>query len=331
MTFYRDWYYSAQAAVRPYSPPEPVVLEQLNEDDESSDKPSTGGAPQEPSEQPGHAEWEHDQKEASSRLRIHELLALLATFVLPALSAYLLHIIRARLSRPSESLVSDYNLSIFLLAAEIRPCRQLIRLITNRTLHLQRVANSAGDPAFQTGSGSALSNLAARLDLLESKVASNDVPPPTAALAAQHTDEVTALSAELRKRYEPRLDALERAVRRYEKRATTLSLLTENRMQSLETRLQDALSLAAVAAQGYQSRRGVVATLLGWISAAMMVPLEVLWYLLVWPLTVVEKCFQCANELLMGSTSSKSKRKMETKKAGYREDKKKDTPSVSRR
>ena len=45
------------------------------------------------------------------------------------LGAYLLHTIRGQLTRPSEGLVSDYNLTIFLCAAEIRPVSHLIKMI----------------------------------------------------------------------------------------------------------------------------------------------------------------------------------------------------------
>ena len=82
---------------------------------------------------------DEEQEKAARSLRTHEMLAFMSTFVLPALGAYLLHVIRGQLSAPSTGLVSDYNLSIFLLAAELRPVRQIIRLATNRTLHLQRI------------------------------------------------------------------------------------------------------------------------------------------------------------------------------------------------
>ena len=57
---------------------------------------------------------------ATNELYTHEVLALLSCFLFPLLGAYLLHTIRSQLSRPSEGLVSNYNLTIFLLASELR-------------------------------------------------------------------------------------------------------------------------------------------------------------------------------------------------------------------
>ncbi|KEQ89662.1 hypothetical protein M438DRAFT_238148, partial [Aureobasidium pullulans EXF-150] len=229
-----DWYRSAQAQVSLDQLNSPSLLPQdLDEHDQQRRSPD-------------NPHISEEQEDAAANLRQHELLALVSTFLFPALAAYLLHVIRGQLSRPSEGLVSDYNLTIFLLAAEIRPVRQLIRLFTNRTIHLQRVVRGGLDPAALSKKDKAITDLASRLVLLEDKFGDQLSSP---GVSIVQKDEVTALSSDIRKRYEPRLEALERAVRRYEKRATTLTLLTEQRLQSLENRLQDALSLAAVAAQ----------------------------------------------------------------------------------
>jgi hypothetical protein len=135
-------------------------------------------------------------------------------------------------------------------------------------------------------------------------------------------DEVTALSSDIRKRYEPRLDALERAVRRYEKRATTLTLLTEQRLQFLEKRLQDALSLAAVAAQS-SSKPGIVATILSTLAKTLAVPLEVVWFVCVWPLKVTESVLKKAGVLVLGPAHPPSRRS-DSKGPKPRSDKKKD-------
>jgi len=53
----------------------------------------------------------------------------------------LLHAIRSQLSRPSEGLVSNFNLTIFVLAAELRPAAQVVKLIRNRSLYLHSVVH----------------------------------------------------------------------------------------------------------------------------------------------------------------------------------------------
>lgn len=302
-----DWYRSAQAQVSLDQLNSPPLLPQdLDEHDQQRRSPN-------------NPHISEEQEDAAANLRQHELLALVSTFLFPALAAYLLHVIRGQLSRPSEGLVSDYNLTIFLLAAEIRPVRQLIRLFTNRTIHLQRVVRGGLDPAALGKKDKAITDLASRLVLLEDKFGDQLSSPGVSII---QKDEVTALSSDIRKRYEPRLEALERAVRRYEKRATTLTLLTEQRLQSLENRLQDALSLAAVAAQS-SSKPGIIATMLSTLAKTLAVPLEFAWSLFIWPLKITESVLNKAGVLVMGPANP-PQRRSDSKGPRARSDKKKD-------
>ncbi|KAI4728112.1 hypothetical protein E4T49_04005 [Aureobasidium sp. EXF-10728] len=282
-----DWYRSAQAQ---------FTLDQLSNQDPNQDD-------QDP-QSPERAQSSQEQEDAAANLRQHELLALISTFLFPAGAAYLLHVIRGQLSRPSEGLVSDYNLTIFLLAAEIRPIRQLIRLFTHRTIHLQRIVRGNNDSSAMSSKDRAITELASRLVILEDKFGDQLSSP---GVSIVQKEEVSALSSDIRKRYEPRLDALERAVRRYEKRATTLTLLTEQRLQSLENRLQDALSLAAVAAQS-SSKPGIVATLLSTLAKTLAVPLEFIWFVFVWPLKLTESALKKAGVLVLGPTNPPRRR-----------------------
>lgn len=321
----RDWYYSAQAVVSiPRSRRSSTTLDEVDEDESptDSDPQSKTGGILEREKLSASIQAGIDQKEAAAKLRQHEILALLSTFALPAFAAYLLHVIRGQLSRPSNGLVSDYNLTIFLLAAEIRPVRQLIRIITNRTLHLQRSVAAGNDPTSLSRSDKALSELLSRMSDLESKLNGHGLSPgPTIA----QKEEMLSLSGELKKRYEPRLEALERAVRRYEKRATTLTLLTEQRLQSLESRLQDALSLAAVAAQSH-NKPGVIAALLSASSKMMMLPLEVLWFVTIWPVKVMEGSVKRVSELVLGPPKRASRQSV-ARQPRNKVDKKRDDPS----
>lgn len=245
--------------------------------------------------------------DAALQLGRHELFALLMTFIMPAGAAYLLHVIRSQLSRPSEGLVSDYNLTIFLLAAEIRPVRQLIRLTTNRTLHLQRIVSDNRDPSgSSSGREESLEDLAARLAALEAKTEDSNT---AVGIPTPHEDLVD-LSTDMKRRYEPRLDALERAVRRYEKRATTLTLLTEQRLQSLESRLQDALSLAAVAAQS-NNKPGLALSVASALGTFIMLPFDALRFFLIWPLLTAEIFLTKAGEFIYGRPKQRP-RKIDT-------------------
>ena len=321
-----DWYYSAQAQRRDVEAEYGSFLDGTDTDETAVESassvetlPKRASELDDVPEEPGGSEQLQKGEDAATELRRQEKLALLATFIFPVLAAYLLHIIRAQLSASSGGLVSDYNLTIFLLAAEVRPCRQLIRLITDRTLHLQRTVTGLNDPfGSAVEEKSAFSNLTSRIAELEAKLSEHTVVPQTMTIA-QKTD-VSELSAEMKKRYEPRLEGLERAVRRYEKRSTTLAMLTEQRLGSLETRLQDALSLAAVAAQQSQ-RRGVLRTLLDNIAVVILWPLKLAYRLAMSPLHLIDEAYTKLKGLLVGPTAPRPGRRSGSKQRTVKDDK----------
>ncbi|KAI0480202.1 hypothetical protein GGR56DRAFT_671342 [Xylariaceae sp. FL0804] len=210
--------------------------------------------------------WEAQQAAGLEELYYHEMLALAWCFAFPMLGAYLLHTIRSQLSRPSGGLVSDYNLTIFLCAAEIRPVSHLIRLIQDRTIQVQQIV--AENPfAKPTVAPEELQTLRDRLDELEAR----PPPPPPGATAASAANgngsltmkpEVsqkaieTAVGREVRSAIQPELDALNRAMRRYEKKLTLLACQMDNRIEYVDYRLNDAIALAAVAAKNSNARGG---------------------------------------------------------------------------
>lgn len=78
---------------------------------------------------------------ASRKLRQTELLALISCVAAPLLGGWLLHYIREFLSRPSEGVVSTFNIHLFVMAAEIRPAMKLMEMVKQRSLHLQRLVH----------------------------------------------------------------------------------------------------------------------------------------------------------------------------------------------
>ena len=187
---------------------------------------------------------------AENKLRRTELLALLSCFLLPLASAWLLHAIRSQLSRPSEGLVSNYNLTIFVLASQFRPMTHLFRMIRTRTLHLQRAVHAN---KFPNVGEERIVALGERLNALEAQVAARrSTRRPSDPERADGG--VALVTAEVRRGVQPEVDALNRAVRRYEKRATVQAMQTEARLQELEARVNDAVSLAAAAVQARQDQ-----------------------------------------------------------------------------
>ncbi|TAQ90612.1 hypothetical protein B7494_g1077 [Chlorociboria aeruginascens] len=269
-----DWYHSAQTLRRQGEYNEDTVEESEDENALSFSQTTLDEVPEDgpvskPS--PKAVKKHHNHDAATRELYTHEILALLSCFLFPMLSAYLLHTIRAQLSRPSEGLVSDYNLTIFLLASELRPMAHLVKLIRSRTLHLQRVANSNPYEAGQPGDNK---DLVRRLEDLETRSAIADSPSsPEAPLNGKQS---AVLTTEVRRSLQPDLDALTRAVRRYEKRQTLQAFQTESRLLDLEARLNDAISLAAAAANNGQRQGKFAAVVADWTAAALILPLQAL-------------------------------------------------------
>lgn len=315
----REWYHSAQTIRRDVQPndndddldDEPVAAESaILEEDENEDEGEKKGDEQKArpsSERPRRVQDNTAREQATASLRSQELFALLACFVFPIGAAYLLHVIRSQLSRPSESLVSDYNLTIFVLAAEFWPARQVIRLVAARTLHLQRVASGLDDPAAEhlvKGSSESVGMLA-RIEALEAQLAGGSLVSESTPIL--QPSDLAGLDTKIQKRLEPRLDSLDRAVRRYEKRYATLAMVTEQRFQNLETRLQDTLSLAAVAAQHSQSSTGIVRSAVATSIEIIILPAKLAWELVTWPIKVVDEVVDRFKVLMLGPRASSKK------------------------
>lgn len=265
---------------------------------------------------------------ALKELYMHEVLALISCFLFPVLGAYLLHGIRGQLTRPSEGLVSNYNLTIFILGAEVRPLRHLIRLIQARTLHLQRIVNvnpyregippppSAAPPP---GSPPAeFEELIRRLDDLESRADAADVTAEqivgSEAKATKRADarrEKDNLVRELRTTIQPELDTLARALRRTHKQQGLFAAQVESKFRVTDHRLNDALSLAAAAARNSRTVWTFMAWLFDWVMFVILLPLQILVQLGSWPVGIV---FSLFNRGERSSGVAKNRRFLRTSK-----------------
>ncbi|KAL8825351.1 MAG: hypothetical protein Q9170_007826 [Blastenia crenularia] len=286
-----EWYHAAQS-VRTQEPgpnrrewSEDTIVEEEGQEEEG--KPNTanddtGSAYDNTPRKPRDLSQTLAQTRAEAELRTHELLALLACFLSPILGGWLLHTIRSQLSRPSEGLVSNYNLTVFLLASEIRPLSHLIKMVQARTLYLQRTVGSEVHDEAKDDT-KAVPEMAKRLDELEAFVTSSQANGKGPTANAEHTNH---LKLEVRNSLQPDLDALNRAVRRYEKKMVALTMQTESRLQELESRMSDAITLAAAAERSSQarSRRGSSAGIVAdWVSTAITFPLKLTWAIVLFP------------------------------------------------
>lgn len=312
---FRDWYRSAQEIRRQdaggFTGDDDIIEEDEEENDDaagerSSPKPRDGRSNT-------HSGQASAARAATRELHVHEIAALISCFVFPVIGTWLLHAIRRSLSRPSEGLISNYNLTIFLLASEIRPFAHLLRMVQARTLYLQRVV-AASQSEDDSADRNKISDLTKRLEELEAHVADTVAarPSPDAANGAQKGQEgpqdvVAQVTADVRKTLQPELDALNRAMRRYEKRTTVMAFQTDTRLQELETQVRDAMALAAAAQRSTTDRRQSFAfTLLDWVCAILVLPAQTLFSLASLPARIAAWCLLNL-KILLGMKQRRSK------------------------
>ncbi|KAJ6034837.1 uncharacterized protein N7446_009592 [Penicillium canescens] len=323
-----DWYRSTQAIRKESGLSDPATFE-----DEAEAK-----SPDNPEQSHQH----HHQTSAaaaSKELQIHELAALASCFIFPIIGTWLLHGIRSSLSRPSEGLVSNYNLTIFLLASEVRPVAHLLRLVQSRTIHLQRIVSDAESDPRDTVDQNTIQDVTKRLEELEAHIAAtvaarlqsqNQSQHAGAGIGAgnlslkqqqDHPDSPSLLTqaiAETRRSIQPDIDALNRAVRRYEKRTALSTLQTDQRLLQLETKARDAVSLAAAAQRASASRRtGYAVILVDWVCACVVIPAQVFLSVVALPGRVVSGCLDSVRRIFMPRKSGSRRERSKGKEEGW--------------
>lgn len=290
-------------------------------DDENQARKEEDSAPTKVSEKA-----EFRRAAAARKLRRDELLALFSCFTSPVCVAYLLHAVRPYLSRPSGGLVSNSNLTLFVLASEVRPILHLCRMIEKRTLHLQKVVTEEATPPTSTRDETAttIQNLIERVCALDQRLQTPAPKPDIPTNGKQRSreqsptkqeSEATALALKLS--IQPQLDALNRAVRRYEKRATIQSMALDARLRDLDNRVNDALSLAAAASRN-SNRPGLLAWAFDGIWTIIVNIIAAATEIILMPWTLLQR----ANVFLFGSKRKKKRAGKEDNSSGSPKDKK---------
>ncbi|RHZ49252.1 uncharacterized protein CDV56_102930 [Aspergillus thermomutatus] len=306
-----EWYRSAQAVRQEDTYYDPVnsSLELETDDNEATCEERKNVTDREP---PREQRVSSAANEASRELQIHELVALTSCFILPMIGTWLLHAIRSKLSRPSEGLVSNYNLTIFLLASEIRPFAHLLRMVQARTLHLQRIVAASADDEEKVDPKK-IKDLTKRLEELEAHVAEAAAArlPSESSNHPQDLEQLQNLisqaTTEVRKGFQPEIDALNRAVRRYEKRTALTSFQTESKLQALETQMHDAIALAAAAHRSSTRRPwGTLSELFNSIYAIILLPVQIFMSLASLPFQLSARCLQYCKDILLSKPPRRS-------------------------
>ena len=272
---HRTWYYSAQQRryIDPDEPPFDGTIpeeEYENSIDGTEDNPNSGMERSSVKERGGAASGTLAQLEASQALKRQERMAFAACFLGPLVGAYLLHTIRGQL-KVTEGLVSDYNLTIFVMVAELRPIARLMKMQEERMFHLQRIVKSDPQELMNPGDTQAISQ---RLSELEERLSQ-----PT----SNNDLETSRVATEVRQGLQTQLDAITRAIRRYEKRSAAQTIQIEARFQEVDRRLKDALSLAAAAARTGQ-RPGLLSVVITWFITIVNSAMQTVWDIALFPL-----------------------------------------------
>jgi hypothetical protein len=205
---------------------------------------------------------------AAQKLRHTELFALVSCVAAPLIGGWLLHYIREFLSRPSEGVVSTFNIHLFVMAAEIRPAMKLMEMVTQRSLHLQRLVhkNTLEGNTAQLSAPVDLEPFNNKIGQLENTI--EELRMSIARVQGGREEVVTGVREGIRGEVEalnrttPSLRYLCRisiliigAVRRYEKTFALHRAHTEDRINLLSSRMND---LSLVVSDTNQTSTGVL-------------------------------------------------------------------------
>lgn len=323
---YRTWYRSAQSRVAETHITEEADKEPLKSEVKSEVLEDENNATGLPIKNKNSASTTSKTSKAASELRIYEIFALTLCFLGPLLGSYILHVIRHSLSRVSDNLVSEMHLTLFVLCAEIRPIRHAIKLTQARTLFLQRVirenASASDHPVSQEDLKAlrdAVLELEASFSDLSAEYAGSALTTEKKKSASQEDSEVMKRLQNQQGQLQTQTDALTRAVRRYEKRATAQSMQTEARLQDLEMRLRETLTLAAAAAK-VSNNPGVISRAMNSVVEMMLLPMKVARAIVAYPMSIIDKVL--TEIMVLFGISSRSSASTSSKKSagtnGYR-------------
>ncbi|KAI1002378.1 hypothetical protein K3495_g5822 [Podosphaera aphanis] len=305
-----DWYYAAQATRTTESNEDLTVVQESQQEND----PYTGSktAKKEPENLKRETvkrlsnEELPAQKAAASELYRHELLALFSCFTFPLLGAYLLHNLRSQLNRPSEGLISNCNLTIFLLASELRPMAHVVKLIRARTLHLQRVVASRADDEDLVPVS--VKDFSRRIEIIEARCIANEKIKLEPEINDQQLNSITT---QVRESIQSDFDTLSRALRRYEKRATIQAFQAESRFQELETRLNETISLVAAAtatAVNNEHKQRASKSLIEWVATSADLPFRITYSLASSSFKIIISSVQAGRAILLGQNRSKAEK-----------------------
>lgn len=259
-----------------------------------------------------------EREDALRELKAREFWAFAACFFMPIVGASLLHAIRGQLSRPSEGLISNYNLTIFTLGAELRPVRHLFKLIRNQTLHLQRIVQADPDQEPKP-SRIQLSELVKRLDELQHRVEDAETTAGKAGAEARASAKATQrqdpkrerdmLVREVQDLIQPSLDLLARSCRQNADRQDQFCEKVNAKFDHTDVMLSDCITDKPREARIAGPQKSTATWLVDQLTAIMLLPFQpVLW--------VLDLIFRIANRAIYGDMEPPRRRSRRTTRNG---------------
>jgi hypothetical protein len=156
---------------------------------------------------------------ASATLRRQELASLVLVVASPLLGGFILDYVRAHLS-PHRTYITNFNITLFVLASSIRPMTHVASLFKKRALHLQEVVHY---PTTE------VEHLKHRLGKMEEDLAT---------LKKSHATK-KELSSNLTNVVQPELNSISKTLKRVEKKEQYLRSYSEERFQYMDNKIRD--------------------------------------------------------------------------------------------
>lgn len=160
------------------------------------------------------------QREVSRQLWYAELQAFGGLIFAPICGAALLHYVRGTMARPANGLITNFNITVFILAAEIRPLKIAYTYLTARSEQLQEELIDVA-PSRYDDLANKMATMESELQYLKGEAGKSDLAHMNGSM--DHSE----------------LDQIKQALRRFERHETQLKQHYEEKLYSLERQLAD--------------------------------------------------------------------------------------------
>lgn len=163
------------------------------------------------------------QHEISKQLRYAELQAFIGLIIGPLLGSVLLNYVRSSMARPANGLITNFNITVFVLAAELRPLKIAFTFLTDRSSSLQNELVDVAPERYD--------ELSQKLEMVERELSNlKGGSSPHSPMKEQMNGHASST---------PDLEQIKNALRRFERHEAQLKQHYEDKLYTLERRLAD--------------------------------------------------------------------------------------------